>query len=324
VLIPAWNEEVGVAATIRSVLATGYPHLEVVVVNDGSTDRTHEVVQELLAGLRPEGRLGGPGGAAVHYRRVPNGGKARALNTALAVARGEIVVTIDADSVMEPDFLDRIVLPFRQPAVAAAAGSVVVGNRGRAIGMVQALEYLYGFYFKRADALLGAVYIVGGAAAAYRRRVVAELGGFDETVITEDIELSTRLQHRGYAVGYAADAVVHTEGPSDLWGLCRQRLRWKYGRLLTFLKYRDLFFSRRPDHNGWLTFVVLPVALFAELLLLLEPVLLSTFYGHTFYAKDFAPLAVAVAALAGVVALQVATSPRVPGRGRLLALAPVA
>jgi cellulose synthase/poly-beta-1,6-N-acetylglucosamine synthase-like glycosyltransferase len=255
---------------------------------------------------------------------VANGGKARALNTALAIARGEIVVTIDADSVMERDFLDRIVQPFRRPAVAAVAGSVVVGNRGRAIGVVQALEYLYGFYFKRADALLGAVYIVGGAAAAYRRRVVVGLGGFDETIITEDIELSTRLQHRGHAVGYAADAVVHTEGPSGLRGLCRQRLRWKYGRLLTFRKYRDLFFSRRPGHNPWLTFVVLPVALFAEFLLLLEPALLAVFYGYTLYTEDFAPLAVAVAALAGVVTLQVATSPRVPGRGRILALAPVA
>jgi hypothetical protein len=90
---------------------------------------------------------------------------------------------------------------------------------------------------------LNAVYIVGGAAAAYRRNVIVGLGGFDECIITEDIEMSTRIQDHGYRIQYAADAIVYTEGPSDFKGLCRQRVRWKFGRLLTFCKYRHMFFS---------------------------------------------------------------------------------
>ena len=321
VLIPAWNEEVGIAATIRSVLATRYPRLEIVVVNDGSTDGTDEVVRALLAEHEAAPRDGKP---ALRYRVQRNGGKARALNAGLALASGEILVTIDADSVMAPDFLREIARYLARHDVAAVAGNVVIGNRRRAIGLVQQLEYLYGFYFKRAEAVMGAVYIVGGAAAAYRRRIVQELGGFDEAIFTEDIELSTRLQRHGYRVGYAADAVVHTEGPSDLPGLCRQRLRWKHGRLLTFHKHRCLFASLEPGHSRILAWLIMPVALYAELLLLVEPVLLSAFLGYTLLTFDFAPLATFVALLALVIAVQVASDVRRREHLRLLAFAPVA
>jgi poly-beta-1,6-N-acetyl-D-glucosamine synthase len=321
VLIPAWNEEVGIVATIRSVVATDYPNLEIIVVNDGSTDATHEVVQAFIA--EHEAGSGGPR-PPIRYLSQANGGKARALNAGLALATGEIVVTIDADSVMDPDFLDRIARYFDRHDVAAVAGNVVIGNRSRPIALVQQLEYLYGFYFKRAEAIMGAVYIVGGAAAAYRRGIIGDLGGFDESVVTEDIELSTRLQRLGHRVGYAADAVVYTEGPSDLLGLCRQRLRWKHGRLLTFYKHRQLFGSRDRSHSRFLTLLIMPVALYAELLLLLEPALMSIFLGYTLLTSDFVPLAAFISMLTLVVWFQVWSDRRRGGHWNLLALAPVA
>jgi biofilm PGA synthesis N-glycosyltransferase PgaC len=321
VLIPAWNEEVGIVATLRSVLATGYPALEVIVVDDGSTDGTGEAVMAFQ-----EERGADPTCRPPHliYRRVPNGGKARALNRALAEARGEIVVTVDADSVMHRDFLRRIVRPFLDPRVASVAGNVAIGNGRGFLGLMQQLEYLYGFYFKRADTLLNAVYIVGGAAAAYRRGMLVAAGGFDERIITEDIELSTRLLRHGHKVDYVADAMVYTEGPSDWRGLCRQRHRWKYGRLLTFHRYRDLFFRLGGAQSPFLTWLILPVALFAEGLLLIEPLLLSIFYGYTLITLDFLPLLVALSLICAVVAVQVVSDPQPRYHRRLLLLAPVA
>lgn len=315
VLIPAWNEEVGILNTIKSVLATHYPKLQVVVINDGSTDGTHEVVSKFMRAKRlPLSKL--------KYIRVPNGGKARALNSGLKVADGEIVITIDADSVMSRYAIVNLVKHFVDDKVMSVAGNVVIGNRRKVLGLIQQLEYNYGFYFKRADSILNSIYIVGGAAAAYRKEVVLELGGFDEDMITEDIELSTRLQDRGHSVRYAPDAIIYTEGPSDFLGLCRQRLRWKYGRLLTFFKYKHLFFSFRKEHNLFLTYVILPIALFSELLLFFEGILLVAFFYFVVLTNDYFTLAVVISVLSCVIALQVLTDRELRYHKNLLLLAP--
>ena len=321
VLIPAKNEEVGIITTITSVLQTRYPKLEIVVINDGSTDRTHEVVNRFIRNYKTKN---GAGSSRVLYKSVKNRGKAGALNAGLAVASGEIIITIDADSVMDGRAIEKIVKHFSNPRVASVAGNVVIGNRTRPLGFIQQLEYVYGFYLKRTDDLLNAVYIVGGAAAAYRASVIKKLGGFDETIITEDIEISTRLQDHGYLVRYAPDAIVYTEGPSDFQGLARQRLRWKYGRLLTFYKYRHLFFSLQQRHNRYLSFIVLPIALFAEILLFLEVFLLLIFIICTVYTNDFVPLAFVIVFLGVVITLQIITDPIAKYHKNLLLLAPAA
>lgn len=319
ILIPAHNEEVGIAATMQSVLDTNYPNLELIVVNNGSTDGTHREVMRFIAGYK---KIPRKFPAFIKYGRLIGAGKAQALNRGLFKARGEIIATIDADSIMDKRALKNLVKHFSHPQVAAVAGNVVIGNRKKSIGLIQQLEYLYGFYFKRADALLNAVYIVGGAAAAYNKQVIVDLGGFDETIITEDIELSTRLQDHGYHVRYATDAIVYTEGPSDFLGLRRQRLRWKYGRLLTFYKYRHLFFSFKRRHNFYLSFLILPIALFAELLLFFEGILLAIFYVYTYYTNDYWPLAFVLLLLAGVICLQILSDPNTRYHKNLFWLAP--
>ena len=319
VLIPAWNEEVGIAATIKSVLNTNYPKLEIIIINDGSTDRTHEIVTQFIAQYK---NMRQESDTHIHYKYVPNGGKARALNSALALARGDIVITIDSDSAMDQNAIKNLTKHFADSHVASVAGNVVIGNRTNPLGLLQQLEYLYGFYFKRADSLLNAVYIVGGAAASYRRQVITNLGGFDENSITEDIELSTRLQANGYHVRYAADAIVYTEGPSSMMGLCRQRLRWKFGRLHTFYKYRHLFFSLDRQHNFYLSFLILPIALFAEVLLFFEGILLAVFFTYTFYTNDFKPLVFVILILIAIICLQILLDPKARYHTNLLLLAP--
>jgi len=320
VLIPAWNEEVGIVKTIESALATHYPRLQIVVVNDGSTDGTHEQVSRFMANLEPATHTR----ARLDYLRVPNGGKARALNRALLRADGEIIITIDADSIMDPDAITNLVKRFSHSRVGAVAGHVVVGNRRRPIEWMQEMEYLYGFFFKRVDSLFNSVYIVGGAAAAYRRKVLEQTGCFDPGVITEDIELSTRILRHGYQTRYAADAVVYTECPSDWRGLCNQRLRWKHGRILTFIKHRQLFFSTSRAHSPYLTFLLLPVAVYAEFLLLIEAFMLAAFIAYTVLTNDYMSLAVFIALLSSVFVLQVLAESKRRFHRNLVLLAPAA
>lgn len=322
VIIPAWNEEVGIIKTIESVINTNYPNLEIIVANDGSTDATHTMITNFIKNYESENNE--IGGAKIKYLNLENGGKAKAMNRALLGVSNEIIVTIDADSVMDKNAIKNMVKHFFDPRVASVAGNVAIGNKANFIGLAQQLEYLYGFYFKRADSLFNAVYIVGGAAAAYRTSVIVKEGGFDEKIITEDIEISTRLQALGYYVRYAPDAVVYTEGPTDFLGLCRQRLRWKFGRFLAFYKHRELFFSFKKNHKTYLSFLILPIALFAELLLFFEILLLLIFYSYTFYTKDFIPLAFVITLLTTVIIIQILSDPKTRYHKNLLLLGPIA
>ncbi|MET1255104.1 glycosyltransferase [Aliikangiella maris] len=320
VLIPAWNEQVGIIKTLNSVLDAYYNNLEVIVINDGSTDKTHDLVTQFLSDYqhiqfcKPK----------IKYLRLPNGGKARALNQGLKFASGEIIITVDADSVMDKDTVTNLVKRFNDPKVGAVAGNVVIGNKKKPLAIIQQLEYLYGFFFKRADSVFNSVYIIGGAAAAYRKSVLKAVGGFDHQIITEDIEMSTRILAKGYKTRYAADAVVYTEGPADWTGLCNQRLRWKYGRILTFLKHRRLFFSNNKKHQPYLTFLILPLAVYAEFTLLLEGPLLLLFYGYTVFASDYFPLAFVIVLMSLIIGMQILFDSKRRFHANLLMLAPVA
>ena len=320
VLIPAWNEEVGIMKTIHSVLASDYSHFEVIVINDGSTDKTHALISDFLT----EHKHSSASTIEFKYLKLQNGGKAKALNAGIQRAGGEIIVTLDADSIMDPQMISNMVNQFQSDQVAAVAGNVIIGNRRKPIEFMQQLEYLYGFFFKRADSIFNSVYIIGGAAAAYRKHVLDTLGGFDDNIITEDIEMSTRILSMGYKTRYAADAVVYTEGPSDWKSLCNQRLRWKFGRLLTFIKHKKLFFSTHKKHNPYLSFLVLPIAIYSEFLLLFEGILLSIFYGYTIYTFDYFPLVIVVCLLASVTGLQILLDSKRRNHMNLILLAPVA
>jgi biofilm PGA synthesis N-glycosyltransferase PgaC len=324
VLIPAWNEEVGILKTLNSVINTNYPELEIIVINDGSTDGTHRLVSNFIQRYEQDSPQTNAPSTVIKYLKLPNGGKAKALNQGLRIASGEIVMTVDADSVMDNKMIVNMAKRFTDDKVAAVAGNVVVGNRKKPIELLQQLEYLHGFWFKRADSNFNSVHIIGGAAAAYRRAILEEVDGFDETIITEDVELSTRLLALGYTTRYAADAVVYTEGPSEWKCLCSQRLRWKFGRLLTYIKHRSLFFSLSKKHHPYLSCLVLPVAIYAELALFLEAILLTVFYGYTIYTNDYLPLALMICFISSIITLQVLFDPKMKFHGNLLLLAPVA
>lgn len=320
VLIPAYNEEIGILKTLYSALELDYPDLEIIVINDGSTDNTHERITHFLQSEAVQLAQH----ASIRYLNTRNAGKANALNRALNIASGEFIVTLDADSVIAPDAVRSMLLCFDSPKVAGVAGNVIVGNQRKSIEWIQQLEYLYGFFFKRSDSLFNSVYIIGGAAATYRKSALDALGGFDPNIITEDIELSTRLLANGYHTRYAPDAIVHTEGPVDLKSLCAQRLRWKYGRLLTFMKHRKLFFKRSRTPTPYLTWMLLPMALYMECLLLLEGLLLALMGTYTIATGDYVPFIFSLGLITTIVCAQIAIESRTRFHKPLYLLAPVA
>jgi cellulose synthase/poly-beta-1,6-N-acetylglucosamine synthase-like glycosyltransferase len=320
VIIPAYNEEVGIAKTIKSVMASDYHDFEVVVLNDGSEDATEQQILDYIHHAQQDRSYK----HNIHYRRLMNGGKAKALNQGLQIASGEIIITIDADCVVDQHAISQMVSGFKHTDVGAVAGNVVVGNRKKPIELIQQLEYLCGFFFRRADSNFDSVFIIGGAAAAYRRSTLEAVGGFDHEIITEDIEMSLRILSHGYKTRYAANAVVYTEGPSDFKSLCNQRLRWKYGRLMTFLKHRNLFFSFDQQPSIYLTAFLLPLAVYAEVALLLEGFLLTIFYGYTIIAQDYFPMAMMILFTSGMICMQIMFDSKKRFHLNLLALAPVA
>ncbi len=261
VLIPAHNEEAAIADTVRSALSADYPRIEVVVVDDGSTDATAEILERQFAG-DPRVR--------VHHQ--PNRGKPAALNQALAMATGEIVITIDADTVIEPDTVRRLVRNFVDPRIAAVAGNVKVRNRTRWLTRWQALEYITSQNMeKRAFDLLNCITVVPGALGAWRADVVRAAGGFAPDTLAEDTDLTFSIRRHGGRISYDDMARAHTEAPETAEALIKQRFRWTYGTLQAVWKHRDTL--GRPRY-GSMGLIALPnVFLFQILLPLVSPVL---------------------------------------------------
>jgi cellulose synthase/poly-beta-1,6-N-acetylglucosamine synthase-like glycosyltransferase len=288
VVIPAWNEEVGILSTIKSIMLNSYSSIEVIIVNDGSTDRTEEIVKKYIASHR---KYFTSTGKSIVYSHKRNGGKGAALNHAIEIAKGEIIVTVDADSIADQDMVGNLVTYFGDPGVDAVVGNVKVAGEIGFINLLQRLEYLFGFYHKRAHSVLGAEYIYGGACAAFRKETVFDtIGYFDTSSITEDIEMSLRTRYHGHGAVYADDAICYTEGAGTVLGLIKQRLRWKKGRFEAFSKYKGMFFSTKMQHNQWLTWFILPFAMLAEVQLLFEPIGLTLLVIYSYITGDYSSL----------------------------------
>jgi cellulose synthase/poly-beta-1,6-N-acetylglucosamine synthase-like glycosyltransferase/peptidoglycan/xylan/chitin deacetylase (PgdA/CDA1 family)/spore germination protein YaaH len=276
VLVPAYNEEKVIERTVRAVLASTYRPLRVIVIDDGSSDRTLEVVRERFA---PE----------IALRRVtvltkPNSGKADALNFALEHVTEEIFVGIDADTIIHPKAVELLVPHFQNPRLAALAGNAKVGNRVNLWTRWQALEYITSQNFeRRAMNVFGAIPVVPGAIGAWRTSYVRAAGGYHHDTVAEDADLTMALLERGYRVEYEDRALAYTEAPSDVHGLMRQRFRWSFGILQSVWKHGGVM--RRGGALGW---IVLPnILIFQILLPLVSPFIdLMFLFGLIDYGMD--------------------------------------
>jgi len=270
IVVPAYNEEVGIERAVRSLAASAYPaDFEVVVVDDGSTDRSGEIVQALsLPGLR--------------VLRQANAGKAAALNRGCAAARHDILVTVDADTVFEPETLLRLVQGFREPTVGAVSGNTKVGNRRRLIGRWQHIEYVMGFNLdRRAYEVLNCMPTVPGAIGAFRREAIEQSGGVSGATLAEDTDVTMAIGRHGWRVVYVDDARAWTEAPETFSQLWRQRYRWAFGTIQSVWKHRG---ALRRSEQGKVGRRALPyMAVFQILLPIMAPVIdLFAIYGVLF------------------------------------------
>ena len=231
VLIPAYNEEKVIARTIRSVMMSNYKNLRIVVIDDGSSDKTYEVACKAYPEQIASGRL--------TVLTKPNGGKADALNYALDHIDEEIYVGIDADGVIAHDAVSNLVPHFADPRIGAVAGNAKVGNRVNLWTRWQALEYITSQNFeRRALDLFNVVMVVPGAIGAWRTEAVCAGGGYHTNTVAEDADLTMNLLEQGYKVIYEDRSLAFTEAPVNADGLMRQRFRWSFGILQAVFKHR--------------------------------------------------------------------------------------
>jgi cellulose synthase/poly-beta-1,6-N-acetylglucosamine synthase-like glycosyltransferase/peptidoglycan/xylan/chitin deacetylase (PgdA/CDA1 family) len=271
VIVPAYNEAVGIAQAVRSLDASDYPDLELIVVDDGSTDETAAIVEAL--GLE-----------RVRLIRRPNGGKAAALTTGIMATSAEIVVMVDGDTVFEQQTITRLVQPLADPRVAAVAGNTKVGNRSGLLGRWQHIEYVMGFNLdRRMYEILQCTPTVPGAIGAFRRSVLIELGGVSGQTLAEDTDLTLAIGRLGHQVVYAEDARAYTEAPSTLSGLWRQRYRWSFGTMQAVWKHKGALVSRDPRQRRIGRRALPYMILFQILLPLIAPLIdLFALYGVIF------------------------------------------
>ena len=219
ILIPAYNEERNIEATLRNATRVDYPNYEVVVVDDASTDRTAEMVMRYVN--KGDVRL---------IRKMANQGKAMALNDAIPCTNGEILLIIDADASPDADILKYIIPHFRFPRVAAVTGNPRVANRKTFLGKLQSIEFSSIISLqRRAQRVWGRIMTMSGVVGAFRRSALIDAGLYSPEMATEDIDLTWKLHLKHYDVRYEARAVVWMRVPQSLGGLWKQRRRWTLG-----------------------------------------------------------------------------------------------
>ena len=255
IVLAAYNEEKVIGETLAAVVATTYPApFEVVVVDDGSTDATAAIVAKMATEDH-----------RIRLIRTANRGKARALQTGLAAATHDALVTLDADTRFAPGTIGHLIEPLRDLSVAAVSGHVLVGNPRTFLARCQALEYICGFNLdRRAYDLLDCITVVPGAASSLRKEAVLGVGGISTDTLAEDTDLTLALHRLGWRVRYAPRALAWTETPESLADLIRQRFRWGFGTLQCLWKHRDLVFKPGQGFLGWFS---LPSTWFFQILL---------------------------------------------------------
>ena len=272
VLIPAYNEEKVIVRTIRSVMMSNYKNLRIIVIDDGSKDKTAEVAREAYPNDIASGRL--------IVLTKPNGGKADALNYALERTDEEIYVGIDADGVIAHDAITNLVPHFANPKIGAVAGNAKVGNRVNLWTRWQALEYITSQNFeRRALDLFDVVMVVPGAIGAWRTSAVKAGGGYHTNTVAEDADLTMNVLEQGYSVIYEDQALAFTEAPVNADGLMRQRFRWSFGILQAIWKHRGAI----AKHRAMGLFALPNILIFQILLPLVSPLIDLMFVAGVFH-----------------------------------------
>ncbi len=247
IVIPAHNEEPSIASTIESALAIDYPknQLEIYVVeNGGSKDKTYEIAKR----YRKKG---------VNVISLKKGGKGNAMNYVIKKTKSDIFISMDADTYADKDVLKKMLGYFNDPKVMAVAPTMKSKQTDNLSQKIQNIEYLVGAFLRKVYHLLDSVYVTPGAFTAYRKTFFDKHGGFDTKNITEDIEMTLRIQSKRYKITNAIDASVYTITPKKMSDLFWQRIRWYLGYIDAMVQYKNILFSTK---HGYLGTIIGPTA----------------------------------------------------------------
>lgn len=240
ILVPCFNEELNVLEVIGALRYMDYPNYEIIAINDGSNDRTGDLLDR-MAESEPRLRV-------VH--QSANQGKAVGLDTGTLVARGELVLGIDGDAVLDPTALRWLAQHFvNDPTIGAVTGNPRIRTRSTLLGKLQVAEFssMVGLIKRAQQALAGRLFTVSGVLACFRREALEDIGCWSHDMLTEDIDVSWKLQTCGWRLRFEPNALVWILMPETLHGLWRQRLRWATGGLQVIAKFAWIL----RDHRLW-------------------------------------------------------------------------
>ncbi len=250
IIVPAHNESETIGEVVANLRNLKYPRpVEIIVVDDGSNDRTAATAKA----------------AGANVIRVRHGGKAKALNIGIRAARGDIVASVDADSWPAKDALINSVPYFSEEEVAAVTTRIFVKERKKFLDKLQSIEYAMIAWSRKLFEYIDGVYVTPGPLSLYRRKLLLKIGGFDETNLTEDIEVAWHLLDKGYKIRMSTGKTL-TNTPKNFGSWWRQRLRWNVGGIQTSLKYKSSVFKKGSKSFG---FFVLPFFMLSYVLTLL-------------------------------------------------------
>ncbi|VVB98260.1 Glycosyltransferase AglI [uncultured archaeon] len=251
VIVPSYNSKTSIIACIDSIRNADYPgEMEIIVVDDGSSDGSREMLKSVK-------------GITLLLMEV-NKGKASAINSAMRIAKGEVVACVDSDSYPEPSaFREGVSMLMDNENIGVVTCFIRVAHPDNILKKLQDIEYLTGFgFFQLGARFLDAITVAPGPTSIFRKSVLLEVGGFDEENITEDLEIAWRLRKHGYDIEYTPHAVSYTEVPGDLYSLLKQRVRWYRGKFFNIRKHQDVLFNQK---YGLFSMFVLPFSFSAEL-----------------------------------------------------------
>ncbi len=243
--IPAYNEEKTISKTVNSTIEADYPldKKDIIVVNDGSTDNTEQVVQELIK-QNPEHKI--------TLINQSNRGKAAAVNSALDKATGEYFAVVDADSRISKNGIKLLLPYFYNDNVGAVISRVKVETPNKVLEKIQFFEYVMSSMIRKLMALLGTLHITPGVLSTYKTKILRKVGGFtkDRNNLTEDMEIALRLISKGYKIEMQSESITYTFVPKGIKLLWKQRIRWARGYIYNMWNYRKMMLSSKHGIFG--------------------------------------------------------------------------
>lgn len=245
IAVPAYNEEKHIIKTIQSISRLDYPEkkLEIIIVNDGSTDTTGSLVSEFIKNHKN-----------IKLINQINKGKAAALNTALKSASGELFGCVDADSIVDKKSLKYMISHFHDKKTGAVISALRVIKPTNFFEKIQRLEYIIAILSRKLRASINTLAMTPGVLSLYSTSILRKLKGFDANNLTEDFEIALRLKYNGYNIMIEPKSLTYTKVPSNLRSFWRQRIRWYRGFIYNHIIYRDMFFNKRHGLMGYFQF----------------------------------------------------------------------